>query len=115
MQIIINDMEFFAFHGFFKEEQLVGCKYTVDLTITLRSDLSSQTDNLTDTLNYQEVYDAIKEEMNIVSKLIEHLTKRIVDRLKKQFPIIETVEIQLFKHNPPLGGQVGKVSIKMSV
>ncbi len=113
MTIVINDMEFFAFHGFYEEEQAVGCRYTVDLTIDLKSSLSGETDILGDTLNYEKVYRVVREEMNKVSKLIENVALRIVDRLKSEYTIIDRVEIQLFKHNPPLGGQVGKVSIKL--
>ena len=112
-EIVINDMEFFAYHGFYPVEQEVGCRYTVDLTMRLKTD-ALESDRLSDTLNYEEVYRAVREEMEKPSKLIEHVAKRILERLRGDFPIIEGMTLQLYKHNPPLGGQVGKVSVRLT-
>ena len=73
-----------------------------------------ESDRLSDTLNYEEVYRAVREEMEKPSKLIEHVAKRILERLRGDFPIIEGMTLQLYKHNPPLGGQVGKVSVRLT-
>lgn len=113
-EIILQGMEFFAYHGFYPEEQNIGCKYTVDLTISLNT-TATQTDQLTDTLNYEEVYSAVNDEMKKNSKLIEHVAQRIVERLKRDFPIINHITILLTKHNPPLGGEVKKVSIRLKI
>ena len=53
----------------------------------------------------------IKEEMDIPSNLIEHVAGRIQHRLKERFPQSTQQTISLSKFNPPLGGQIEKVTI----
>lgn len=112
-EIIINDMEFFAYHGFYPEEQKIGCKYSVDLILSLPLDTPGNSDNLNHTINYEEVYLIIKHEMEINSKLIEHVAKRIITALHDKYTILEHIDLHLYKYNPPLGGQVGRVGIHL--
>jgi len=111
--IILENMEFFAYHGCFEQERTVGTKYVVSVTLHLNLTQAILTDNLNDTVNYQVVYDIIKKEMEIPSNLIEHVAGRIVSSIKKQCPTIEKVNLRLSKYNPPLGGQVEKVTIEL--
>jgi dihydroneopterin aldolase len=113
-KIILEKMQFYAYHGFFDEEQLVGANYELTLALDLDIALPGRTDELADTLNYQAVYDVVKEQMNIKSRLVEHVAQRIIDRLKAQYPQIQRVELSLSKLNPPLGGQVERVTIQLS-
>ncbi|MBN2632944.1 MAG: dihydroneopterin aldolase, partial [Bacteroidales bacterium] len=47
-KIQIEGMEFYSFHGHFREEQIVGSKFIVDLTIETDMAMASQSDNLKD-------------------------------------------------------------------
>jgi dihydroneopterin aldolase len=49
--------------------------------------------------------------MAIRSKLIEQVGQRIVDELKKQFDTLKKVEVKVTKINPPMNGNVERVSI----
>ena len=111
--IEIMGMEFYSFHGHYNVEQLVGNRFLVDLTLDLDISKASQTDILEDTLNYQEVYQLVKAEMEINSHLLEHIAGRILDRLPVAFDRLLKAEIRISKLNPPLGGQVGRVSVVM--
>jgi len=106
-------MEFHAFHGCLEHEQQLGNTFMVTVSIETDTTLASQSDHLHDTLNYQLVYDVIKKEMAIPSKLIEHLTKRLIDKLMEIFPQIEQISVKLSKLNPPLGGKVSSVYVEM--
>jgi dihydroneopterin aldolase len=75
--------------------------------------LAGKSDQLEHTLSYQLVYDVVKEQMEIPSKLIEHASQRILDNIWVKFPQILALEIRLTKFNPPLGGKVEKVSIQL--
>jgi dihydroneopterin aldolase len=49
------------------------------------------------------------------SKLLEHVAKRIIDALFDEFgPQLASVEVRLSKHNPPLGGEVGRATVVLS-
>ncbi len=112
--IKLEGMEFFAYHGCFKEEQIIGTKFRVDLTIEADVDEAAANDDLHLTINYLSVYQMIKKQMEIKSKLLENVGKRILDELYVQFPGVIKAEVKVSKLNPPLGGKLDCVSLTLS-
>lgn len=108
-------MEFFAYHGCFKEEQIIGTKFIVDLYITADTSEAESTDDLTKTINYQSVYLLVKKQMQEKSKLLEHVGRRILDSIKSEYPSILEVSIKVSKLNPPLGGKIDNVSLTLKL
>jgi len=106
-------MQFHAFHGCLEHEQTLGNTFIVSVAMTLDTSLAGKTDDLAHTLNYQLVYDEVKAQMDVPSKLIEHVGQRILDGLFQQFPVIQVLEVSLSKLSPPLGGKVESVSIEL--
>ncbi len=106
-------MEFYAYHGCFKEEQIIGTRFLVDLYLETDTKKAEKTDELADTVNYQEVYLLVKTEMEIKSKLLEHVGKRILDAIIKNFPEVGFAKLKISKMNPPLGGKMQNVSLTM--
>lgn len=113
--ISIEGMEFFAYHGCFKEEQVIGTKFKIDLFITTDTTEAEATDDLSKTINYQSVYLLVKKEMQHKSKLLEHVARRILNNLKHNFPAIEKATIKIAKLNPPLGGKMDNVSLTIDL
>ena len=103
-EIILKDMHFFAYHGLLPQEAVVGNEYVVNLTLSVDIGQAMETDDVTDTINYAEVYQVVKAEMQQPSKLIEHVAGRIAHHLLKDFPQIQSVDILLEKLNPPIPG-----------
>ena len=112
-KITLENMKFHAYHGFFDFEKADGNTFLVSLTMELDTSTAERTDDLADTLNYQEVYDVVKQQMEIPSDLIEHVARRIYDAVIRHFPQIQSLKISLSKLNPPLGGEVEKVMIEI--
>ncbi|MBO7201925.1 MAG: dihydroneopterin aldolase [Paludibacteraceae bacterium] len=113
-KIKLEKMRFFAHHGFFEEERRVGAEYEVSVTLDVDIELAGRTDDLNDTLNYQQVYDIVKQEMTESSHLIEHVSMRIMTALKKEVGNrVNSIWLSLSKINPPLGGQVDRVTIEL--
>ncbi len=114
-KITIDQMEFYAFHGHFQEEQIVGNRFLVDLEIESNLDTPARSDQLKDAVNYQQAYQIIKKEMqHTKSKLLEHIGKRILDALYKEMKGIDRATVRIRKMHPPLGGSVQSVSVTMS-
>ena len=111
--ISIEEMEFYAYHGCFKEEQIIGTRFLVDLYLETDTTDAENSDKLDDTVNYQEVYLLVKREMEIKSKLLEHVGRRILNSISEQFPQIVSAEIKISKMNPPLGGKMKNVSLTL--
>ncbi|MGI5975432.1 MAG: dihydroneopterin aldolase [Paludibacter sp.] len=112
-KIILENMKFHACHGVLAHEKKAGNTFLVTVAMELDTKKAGTTDRLEDTLNYQLVYDAIEKEMSIPSELIEHVAQRIMDRLMQEFSQIRAISLTLSKLNPPLGGDVEKVSIEL--
>ena len=111
--ISVEGMEFFAYHGCFKEEQIIGTKFIVDIFLETDTREAEMTDDLHKTANYQAVYHFVKEEMAVKSKLLEHVGRRILDRIKKEFPEVTDCRLKISKMNPPVGGKVQRVSLEL--
>jgi len=113
-KISLEGMEFFAYHGCYKEEQIIGTKFIIDLHISLDTSIAEESDHLKDTLSYVHLYHAVKTEMEQKSHLLEHVAKRIMDSLKSGFPEIREIELKISKVNPPIGGKVSHVCYSTS-
>lgn len=111
-KISIEEMVFYANHGFYEEENKIGGKFSVDLEFETRFESeASEKDNIDGTVNYEQVYAIVEGEMKITSKLLEHLAQRIIERMYKTFNNISNIRLKVSKLNPPLGGEVKAVSI----
>lgn len=109
--IELEEMEFFAFHGVFEQEALVGNRFRVDLKMNVDISEAMLTDEVTDTVSYADAFQVVNQEMKIRAKLLEHLTGRIVSRLFESFISIEALQIKLSKVNPPGCGDIKQASI----
>ncbi|MCY1634404.1 dihydroneopterin aldolase [Marinifilum sp. D737] len=112
--IELEGMEFYAYHGCFKEEQIVGNKFTVYVRMEYDETKAAQSDCIGDALNYQRAYEKIKEQLQIKSHLLEHVCQRILDMLYENFPELQHATVKVSKMNPPMGGQIEKVSLTLS-
>ena len=111
--ISIEGMKFHAFHGCMKEEQVIGNTYVVDLYLEADTAKAEQSDDLADTTDYAEAFNIVKKEMEIPSKLLEHVGRRILEAIKKSFPEVESAELKVAKMNPPINGQAESVSVTL--
>lgn len=114
-KIILEEMEFYAYHGCFREEQVIGNRFMVDLEIDVDTAVAEKSDSLSDTVNYQAVYGKIKEAMQYKCHLLEHLGRRILDLLRSSFPEIRHIRLKISKMNPPMGGKMRCVSIILTL
>ena len=111
--ISIEKMEFYAYHGCFEEERKIGTWFSVDMSMEVDTSKAEMSDNLDDTVNYQAVYQVVKREMMVSSKLLEHVARRILTAVQKEFPALSYAWIKIKKMNPPLGGKMESVSVEM--
>jgi len=114
-KIVIEEMEFYAFHGHYAEEQIVGNRFLVDLEIETDLEPAADSDQLEDAVNYQHAYQLIKKEMRQKkSNLLENIAKRILDALFSEMEGIQKATIRVRKMHPPMGGPIRSVGVSMS-
>ena len=109
--IKLNNIRVHAFHGCLKEEAIIGGDYRVDLEIFANLEQPSDSDKLSETVDYVHLNRIVKEEMAVKSHLLEHVAKRILRRVFEEIKMVESVEVAVSKLNPPIMGDVESVSV----
>ena len=109
--IIISGMEFYALHGCFAEEKIIGTRFRVDLKLTTSTLEAAQNDDLSKTVNYQSVYKQIKVIMNEPVNIIETISFKILQMIQFKFTSVELAEVLVYKLNTSIGGKVDSVSV----
>ena len=110
----VDNIRLYAYHGCLEEESLIGSDYRVDVEVEADLAKASITDELPDTVDYVTLFHIVKEEMAIRSKLLEHVGKRILDRISRELLSVNEAAVTISKINPPIGGDVEAVSVKLS-
>lgn len=112
--IKVENIRVFAYHGCLKEETKIGSEYRVDLEVKANLQTSAKTDMLSDTVDYVFLNRVIKEEMGVPSHLLETVAKRILTRIFNEDKLVTKATVWVSKLNPPIGGDVERVTIKMT-
>ena len=113
--IFLDRICIFVFHGIGEHETFAVYAFTVSLRLQVNIAHAMQTDDVADTVSYADVYEAVKAEMKVPSKLLEHVGGRIVKRLFGDFPQIENIELKLSKRNPPMGADIEAAGIEICI
>ena len=111
--IKLQNIRTFSFHGCLEEEVKIGSDYRVDLEIKTDLRKSSLSDDIKDTVDYVLLNQIVVNEMDIRSKLLEHVANRIIVRIFKEIPSVSRIILGVSKLNPPIGGDVEAVTIEM--
>lgn len=111
--IELEGMEFYAYHGHFRSERIVGNRFEVNISLETDCEKASVSDQLADALNYEEIYRLVKEEMHLRSHLLEHVAGRILSRIHREYPGLGLVTVKISKARPPMGGHIKAVSVTL--
>lgn len=111
--IALEDIRFFAHHGFYAEERTAGNEFIVDVYIQSPFERKAGSDKLVDTINYETVYFICQKLMKENAQLLEKVALDIVQGLKFQFTGMEQVRVRLRKIRPMPGERVGSAYIEI--
>jgi 7,8-dihydroneopterin aldolase/epimerase/oxygenase len=111
--IALEGLEFFAYHGAYAEEQKIGNRYQIDISITTDFSEAADTDKLKDTVDYGSLYQIISDVMKIKAKLLEHIAQLIISSVRERYPNIEKIEVAVSKFNPPIGGVCTRAKVTL--
>ena len=111
--ISLHDIRVYAYHGCLEQEAQIGSWYRVDLTVWADLETPIKSDRLADTIDYVRLNQIVKDQMAIRSQLLEHVAGRILQTIKTEFQGVISLEVEVAKINPPIGGDVAQVSVKI--
>jgi len=110
MKIFLKGMNFYAYHGAIKEENLLGQRFVVDLEIECDE---PKFDDLKETVDYTEIYKKTKYIVeNFKFKLIEILAKEIGKTILED-KRVKSVFVRVEKVSPPIKGIIDKVGVEI--
>lgn len=109
--IELEGIHIYAHHGVMPQEREVGAWFVIDIRLTMNDSTCTDSDNITGTVSYADIYNIICNEMKEPSNLLEHVCKRISDSIYSAFQQIEGIEIKLCKETPPMGGDRLKAAV----
>ena len=110
-KITLQNIRVSAHHGCLKEETAIGSQYRVDITVNADLKKASLKDSLSYTVDYVHLNRLVKDEMKTPSKLLEHVAKRILNRVFNEMPLVLSAKVSVSKINPPIGGDVEMVTV----
>jgi len=112
--IRLSGMTFYGYHGVSAAEKETGRRYEVDCE--LEADLAppSQSDSLTDTIDYVAVYQKVKDIVEGKAfSLIESLASSLAEAILDDFPVYR-VTIRVRKVIPPIAGTIDHIEIEVT-
>lgn len=112
-KIYLEDVKIYAYHGVLPEENIIGTYYI--LNIEIHTDLwkAAESDDLNDTISYADINSVIHNEMEIKSKLLEHVAGRIISGIHEKFSQISYIKLKITKTAPPMTGEMKGASIEL--
>jgi dihydroneopterin aldolase len=110
-KICLKNIKFHSYIGCFEEEKLIGQLFSININITHNLSTAMLTDNINDTINYQNIYLIIAEVMKDKYNLIEHVAYKIIDELWLAYPQIENIELEINKLNPPIKADIESAAL----
>ena len=112
-KVILEGLEFHAYHGVYAHERSSGNKFELDVIVETEFGDSAFRDDLSGTINYEDVYAVVKTEMEKPSKLLERVGHSIAEKILETFPEAISAQINISKFNPPIGGVCRKASVTL--
>ncbi|HJV20732.1 MAG TPA: dihydroneopterin aldolase [Sediminibacterium sp.] len=114
MQIHLHELRFFAFHGLYEEERILGNHFEVNMDISYNP-VSLPVNQLYDTINYVSVYELIADRMAIATPLLETLATEIAMSVLNRFSMAEQVVVSIYKLGAPIENFEGKLGVSFTL
>lgn len=114
IKVALQGVEFFAYHGFYPQEQTLGNHFIVDVSVQFAQQHHFNDDEIAHTVNYEQLYQMVEAEMKQTRKLLETVVQGIIDRIKAAYPLVEIIQASIKKLNPPLPGKVASSFIEIT-
>lgn len=113
-KIKIENIEIFANHGVFPEENRLGQKFLISATLYTDTRKAGKSDDLTASIHYGEVSQFIDSYMKAHTyQLIERVAESLAEELLVYTPLLQKVKIEVKKPWAPVGLPLETVSVEI--
>lgn len=114
-KIGLEDIRFKAAIGFYEEERILKNEFVVNLWAEMEvCESESNTDELSNTVDYVKLYAICKAAFDKERKLIEPVGHEILSSIIKEFAFIKAVYIKIQKLNPPIQAEIARSFVELN-
>jgi len=112
ISIELKDVRIQANHGLYPGESKTGNVYQINLCVKYEEG-HIIFDTLQSTINYVELYEIVRQRMQLPTALLEKLCDDILQQIKFQYPFITEATISLYKIQAPIENFEGRVGVTL--
>lgn len=110
----LEGVKFNAAIGFFEEERIFKNNFLVDVDVLFTQMDNTQTEDLSQTIDYSLLYHICEQEFAKESLLIETVAQQILNKIISDFSFVEEIRVKIRKLNPPLKAQIQHSFIELN-
>ena len=107
--IHLHHLKFFSFHGIHEEERILGNEYEVNVDVTF--DEKGTITKIGETINYEPIFELVKQRMNIPTALLETVAQDIANQIHAADNRARSITVSVEKKNPPITNIEGSVGV----
>jgi dihydroneopterin aldolase len=112
-KVALQGVRFYAYHGYYEEEQKIGSEFIIDLETTFDV-IENLSDELGDTINYERLLEIAATEMVIKRKLLETVAHAILKKIRTEFPEVDMAKVSIKKLNLPVKTEVKNSLVELT-
>jgi dihydroneopterin aldolase len=113
MTIRLNNVELYGYHGLYKEEEILGNTFIVNLSVDYIP-ATTKINDINDTIDYVKVYDMVKERMQRPTPLLETIVEDIATSIFEKFPVAQKVTLEITKTKVFIDTLNGNMSVSLT-
>lgn len=114
--LFIDNLEVFANHGLFEEENKLGQKFIFDIECELNYKKAMFSDEMTDSISYADITEVVvKTATTNTFNLLERLAGEILKNIFTEFSQIENIKLKINKPGAPIKYHFEKCGVEVNV
>ena len=112
--LFIDNLEVFANHGLFEEENKLGQKFIFDIECELNYKKAMFSDEMTDSISYADIAEVVvKTATTNIFNLLERLAGEILKNIFTEFSQIENINLKINKPGAPIKYHFEKCGVEV--
>lgn len=113
IEVFIEELEFYAFHGVSEEERQIGHRYVASIELSV-GDGALTSDDVKDTADYGEAAQLVLEVAGRKQyKTLEGLGKAICEAIFERFSGVKGVRLEIAKRLPPMNAIAERAGVRI--
>ena len=114
IQIHLEQLQFYADHGLFQEEKLLGNEYLVDIHLDYQPN-KKFINAIDETIDYSKVYELISQRMKLPTDLLETIATEFCHQMMEKYETLQSIHFSIKKMHPPINQLIGHVGVKFQL